>query len=130
MTPRLAVGLGLGFWAALASMPATAQNAWDWVPSMDVVRNRLSLTPEQEQKLVPIFERRAGELQKVRDQLEQAPSRAQKRSVLHDAKKGQDAFNTQVESLLDVSQKSEWRELRAETREKVKERYKQQQESQ
>jgi len=95
-----------------------------------VVRNRLSLTPEQEAKLVPIFEQRIGELQSLREQLAKATSDQQKRNVMRGEKKGQEAFNTQVESVLDASQKTEWRELRAQTREKVKERYEQNQQSQ
>ena len=122
----LALLLGAGF----AALPASAQNVWDTVPSMDVVRNRLSLTPEQEAKLLPIFERRIAELQKVREQLAQATSDQQKRTVLRDAKQGAVAFNSQVEGVLDASQKSEWQEMRAETREKVKERYEQKKDSQ
>ena len=116
--------------ALLAVGPAFAQDVWDTVPSMDVVRNRLNLTPEQEAKLVPIFENRIGELQQLRDQVAQATSQKQKRSLMQAAKKGQNSFNKQVESILDASQKSEWRELRAQTREKVKERYEQRQDSQ
>ena len=59
--------------AGFIALPAIAQNVWDTVPSMDVVRNRLSLTDEQEAKLIPIFERRIAELQKVRDQFEVRP---------------------------------------------------------
>jgi hypothetical protein len=114
----------------LGAPPAAAQDVWDTVPSMDVVRNRLSLTPEQEAKLVPIFEQRIGELQSLREQLAKATSEQQKRNVMRGEKKGQEAFNTQVESVLDASQKTEWRELRAQTREKVKERYEQKQQSQ
>jgi hypothetical protein len=116
--------------ALLAVTPAFAQDVWDTVPSMDVVRNRLNLTPEQESKLVPIFENRVGELQQLRNQVANATSNQQKRNLMRDAKKGQKAFNSQVESVLDASQKSEWRELRAQTREKVKERYEQRQDSQ
>ena len=72
-TPRSRAGillcLGLMSSAGFIALPAIAQNVWDTVPSMDVVRNRLSLTDEQEAKLIPIFERRIAELQKVRDQL-------------------------------------------------------------
>ena len=89
----------------------------------------LSLTDEQEAKLIPIFERRIAELQKVRDQFAEATTEQQKHTVLRNSKSGQDAFNSQVEAVLDASQKSEWRELRAETREKVKERYEQKQDS-
>ena len=116
--------------ALLAATPVVAQDVWDNVPSMDVVRNRLNLTPEQEAKLVPIFEQRIGELQQLRDQVAQAGSKKQKRNLMQAAKKGQNSFNKQVESVLDASQKSEWRELRAQTREKVKERYEQRQDSQ
>ena len=64
--------LGLSSGAGFAAPPAFAQNVWDTVPSMDVVRNRLELTVEQEAKLLPIFERRIAELQKVREQFAQA----------------------------------------------------------
>jgi len=124
----LCLGLALG--AGFAALPASAQNVWDTVPSMDVVRSRLELTIEQEARLLPIFERRVAELQKVRDQLAQATSDQEKRTVLRDAKQGADAFNSQVEGVLDASQKSEWQEMRAETREKVKDRYEQNKESQ
>ena len=125
--PVLLLALG----TSLAAAPASAQQTvWDTVPSMDVVRNRLSLTPDQESKLAAIFERRAAELQKLRGQLEQATSRAQKRTILRDAKHGANAFNAEVEGLLDASQRSEWRELRAQTREKVKERYEEKRDSQ
>jgi hypothetical protein len=124
----LCLGLVLG--AGFAALPASAQNVWDTVPSMDVVRSRLELTIEQEARLLPIFERRVAELQKVRDQLAQATSDQEKRTVLRDAKQGADAFNSQVEGVLDASQKSEWQEMRAETREKVKDRYEQNKESQ
>ena len=128
--PRLLIWLCLASWAALASSPAGAADIWDTVPSMDVVRNRLSLTPEQEARLTPIFEQRIGEVQSLRDQLAKATTKQQKRTLMRDAKKGSDDFSSQVEAVLDTSQKSEWRELRAQTREKVKERYQQNQESQ
>lgn len=124
----LCLGLALG--GGFAALPASAQNVWDTVPSMDVVRSRLGLSIEQEAKLLPIFERRIAELQKVRDQLAQAASDQEKRTVLRDAKQGAAAFNSQVEGVLDASQKSEWQEMRAETREKVKERYEQNKDSQ
>jgi hypothetical protein len=114
----------------LGAPPVAAQDVWDTVPSLDVVRSRLSLTPEQDARLVPIFEQRIGELQQLKDQLAKATTDQQKRNLIRGAKQGAQAFNTQVESVLDSSQKSAWRELRAQTREKVKERYEQNQQSQ
>jgi hypothetical protein len=110
---------------ALLGAPALAQNQTlrDSVPSIDVVRNRLHLTPQQEEKLRPLFQQREQQLYETRSRLETAASSSEKRDVLRAAKSDAQSFNTQVESVLDASQKSEWRDLRDETREKVKERY-------
>jgi Skp family chaperone for outer membrane proteins len=111
---------GLLFSVSLVS-PSRA-DALDAVPSIDVVRSRLSLTPAQDARLTPIFQDRASQLSGLKSQLEQAASRQDRRGILREAKKQADEFNKQVESQLDVSQKQEWRELRAQTREKVKRR--------
>ena len=63
------------------------------------------------------------QLQQTRSQLEAAPGKQEKRSILRDAKKAQTEFNAQVEKLLTPTQVNKWRELRSETREKLKERY-------
>ena len=129
--PNLIVILAAMVWIAMmASWPADAASPWDTVPALDTVRSRLNLTPEQDSKIVPLFERRLSELQQTRVKLEQAPSRQEKRSVLRDAKRQGDTFNTDVEKLLDSQQKSEWREIRKETREKFKERAEEKRESQ
>jgi hypothetical protein len=129
--PNLVVILAAMVWIAMmASWPADAASPWDTVPALDTVRSRLSLTPEQDSKIVPLFERRLSELQQTRVKLEQAPSRQEKRSVLRDAKRQGDTFNTDVESLLNTQQKSEWREIRKETREKFKERAEEMRDSQ
>ena len=127
---RVIASLCLVLGTALGSPPVAAQDVWDTVPSLEVVRSRLSLTAEQEARLAPIFQQRIGELQQLRDQLANATSEQQKRNLMRGMKQGQKAFNSQVEAELDASQKSEWRELRAQTREKVKERYEQKQQSQ
>jgi len=115
--------------AALLAAPAAAQTFRDSVPSIDAVRSRLNLTPEQEAKLRPLFQQRALDLQATRSKLEQAATRTDKRNVLRAAKSDAQAFNSQVESLLNDQQKHEWRDLRDETREKIKERYEGQQNS-
>ena len=116
---------------ALLATPGFAQNQTlrDSVPSIDVVRNRLHLTPEQEAKLRPMFQQREQRLYETRSKLEAAASSTGKREVLQAAKADARTFNEQVEGVLDASQKAEWRELRDETRDKVKERYERQQET-
>jgi periplasmic protein CpxP/Spy len=116
---------------ALLATPGFAQNQTlrDSVPSIDVVRNRLHLTSEQEAKLRPMFQQREQQLYETRSKLEAAASSTGKREVLKAAKADARTFNEQVEGVLDSSQKAEWRELRDETRDKVKERYERQQET-
>jgi hypothetical protein len=129
--PNLVVILAGVLWMAMmASWPADAASPWDTMPALDTVRSRLNLTPEQNSKIVPLFERRLSELQQTRAKLEQATSRQEKRSLLNDAKRQGDAFNSQVEGLLDTQQKSEWREIRKETQEKFKERAEEKRDSQ
>ena len=129
--PNLVVILaGVVWMAMMASWPAGAATALDNLPSIDVVRGRLNLTPEQETQLRPLFQRRLAELAQARVKLEEATGRQAKRAVLRDAKTQGNAFNSQVESLLNTEQKSEWRELRKETREKIKERVEEKRESQ
>lgn len=113
----------------MAPVFAQTQTLRDWVPSIDVVRARLSLTPQQEATLRPLFQKRAVDLQQTRAKLEQATSGTEKNDVLRTAKSEAQAFNTEVERVLNKEQKAEWREMRDETREKVKERYEQDQES-
>ena len=115
---------------ALLAAPVPAQTLRDYVPSIDVVRSRLNLTPQQEATLTPLFQQRAVDLQETRARLEQASSRSEKRDVLRGAKSQAQAFNSQVEDVLNAEQKSEWREIRDATREKVKERYERKRESQ
>ena len=115
----------------LLAAPAFAQNQTlrDSVPSIDVVRTRLHLTPEQEAKLRPMFQQREQQLYETRSKLQASASSSAQRDVMRAAKADAHAFNSQVESVLDASQKAGWRELRDETREKVKERYERQQET-
>jgi hypothetical protein len=115
-----ALAAGLVFSLSMVSMSTAAPPGP--VPSIDVVRSRLGLTPEQEEKLAPLFQERLAQLQELRQRLEQAPSRQDKRALLREGKQQADAFNRKVEGVLDVRQKQEWQELRDETREKVKER--------
>ena len=121
-------GFVLCAWLAVPAL-AQDQTLRDSVPSIDVVRNRLHLTPEQEAKLRPMFRQREQQLYDTRARLESAASSDAKRQVMKTAKADAQAFNTQVEGVLDASQKGAWRDLRDETREKVKERYERQQET-
>jgi hypothetical protein len=94
----------------------------DTLPTVDTVRNRLELTPDQEGQLRPLFEKRLSELRQTKTLLEQATTSQQRRELLRAAKAAGDAFNRQVESVLTPSQQHEWREMRSELRIRAKER--------
>jgi hypothetical protein len=94
----------------------------DSVPSIETVRSRLELTPEQEAQLRPIFQDRLSELRQSQLLLERASTPQKKDEVLRDEKRASEAFNSRVESVLTPSQKNEWREMRSAIREKVEER--------
>ena len=106
----------------LLSTAVLAGPVLDSLPTLDTVSSRLSLNPQQEAQLRPMFENRIAELHQTRLQLEQASTPQQQREVLRQAKAAGDAFNAQVESVLTPTQRNEWREIRAELREKADER--------
>jgi hypothetical protein len=108
--------------AFLFSPSGIAAPVLGMVPTIEAISSRLELTSEQEAQLRPLFAKRQSELVQAQLQLQQASTRTQKRTVLRDAKKAGDEFNSQVESLLTPKQKSEWREIRSELREKARER--------
>ena len=108
--------------ALLASFSASAEAVLDVLPTLDSISRQLELTPEQEARLRPVFEKRISELQQSQLLLQSATTPQRKDEVLHEAKKAGDEFNLQVESVLTPSQRHEWREIRAGVREKVKER--------
>jgi hypothetical protein len=106
----------------LASFSASAESVLDVLPTLDSISRQLELTPEQEARLRPVFEKRISELQQSQLLLQSATTPQRKDEVLHEAKKAGDEFNLQVESVLTPSQRHEWREIRSGVREKVKER--------
>jgi len=119
----LAPALAAGLWILATTSFRLAAAPLDHVPTMEVVRNKLELTPAQESQLAPLFAQRMDQLQQTRSKLEAAPGKQEKRSILRDAKQAQTEFNAQVEKLLTPTQVNKWRELRKQTREKLKERY-------
>jgi hypothetical protein len=119
---KYASASGLLLCAILGAFSASAQSVLGMMPSLDSISSRLELTPEQEAQLQPVFANRQLELQQSQLELQQASTSQQKRDVLRHSKEAGEAFSSQVESVLTPSQKNEWREIRAELREKAKER--------
>ncbi len=109
---------------ALVTAVPTGASPMDSLPTMDVVRPqaRTDARPGSEAQAArsssgwPNCSRRGFASSRLRPQ-------GDKRAVLRDAKQQADTFNSKVEDALTPSQETKWRELRAETREKLKQRY-------
>jgi len=108
--------------AMLTTVAEGAKPVLGTIPTLETISSRLELTPEQQGKLRPIFEKRKSELTYTQLQLQTAATDEQEREILRKAKEDGEAFNTQVESVLTPTQKNEWREIRDEVREKARER--------
>jgi len=121
---RFGITLAVGFWlcAILTALPGAATPVLDAVPTLENLATRLDLSAEQEGRLRPIFQERKAEVANTQELLQSATTREQKRDILREARTQADAFNSKVESVLTPTQLPRWRELRSQTREKIRER--------
>ena len=108
--------------ALLASTAVQALPLLDSLPPLSSLSSRLELTPDQQDKLAPLFDKRISELRDAKARLEQAKSRQEQRDVLRATKQAGDEFNRRVESVLTPSQQHEWRDIRKELRAQAKQR--------
>ena len=111
------LSLALSVFAA----PSFAQSA-DGQVTLDTMRDRLALTPEQEAKIAPLLEERSAKLKALRSSSDPGASRREKLGLLRQARSIQQDFAKQVEPLLSKQQKIQWDALRKEMQEAVKER--------
>jgi hypothetical protein len=119
----LAVMLGMA-----VSVPSNAAELTDAQrQAMDMkiqeLRDRLALTPEQEQKLAPLLEERNTKLRNLFSRSGADASRREKRAMLSEARSIQDDFNRQIEPILTPDQRREWEAFRKEARAEARERY-------
>ena len=121
---RLGITLAAGLWlfAILTALPGAATPVLDAVPTLENIASQLGLSAEQESRLRPIFQDRKNELADTQSRLQSAVSQQDQRDILREAKTRADAFNAKVEGVLTPTQLPKWRELRAQTRQKIKER--------
>lgn len=97
--------------------PAAVQAA------IEEARARLKLTPEQEAQIKPAMEERAAKLKAIRDKYAGEDSRRAKRDMYREARPVMDEYQAKVRAILDDEQLAEWEKMRAEARERLKERF-------
>ncbi len=115
------------FFTALVvcALPATALAEAPQPPSMTVedLRLRLNLTPEQQSQIQPHLDTRKARMEAVKGKMGDTSSRSDKRAAMKEAKDAQDDFVKNVEPILTPEQQAEWKKMRDEGREQLKERW-------
>jgi hypothetical protein len=87
------------------------------------LRDRLALTPEQEQKIAPLLEARNQKLRELRAKYGEDASRREKLGMMREAKAIQKDFDGQLQPILTKDQWQQWQQFRDETRAAARERY-------
>lgn len=121
MTSRKLAALLFTLMLSLFAAASFAQSA-DSPVTLDSLRERLALTPEQETKIAPLVQERTEKLKALRDSSDPNGSRRDKLKMLRQARGIQQDFVKQVEPLLSQDQKKQWDVLRKEMQENAKER--------
>jgi hypothetical protein len=89
---------------------------------MAEAKARLKLTPDQEAKIKPLIQQSADQLKALRGKYGDAPTKADKRSMLKEARGIQQTFQTQVDPILNADQKAEWAKMKSEAKAKMREK--------
>jgi hypothetical protein len=123
MTKRALLYLLAATSITLATHSVAAQSAEPQQLNVEQLRSRLNLTPEQQQKIEPLAAQRRARLEDIHARMSGATSRRDKLQLMKEAKQVQDEFVAEAEPLLTDEQRIEWKKMREETREQMKERW-------
>ena len=92
--------------------------------SVEEAKARLKLTAEQEAQLKVLRQERNEALKAIRDRHAGDRSRRARRAMFREAEPVIENYQARVRTILDDSQYAEWEKMRAEARDRLKERYK------
>jgi septal ring factor EnvC (AmiA/AmiB activator) len=90
--------------------------------TIEELRTRLNLTPQQQEQIAPLVEERKAKMEPIRAKVSSTASRREKIAAFQEAKAVQDDFNSKVQPLLSQEQQAEWNKIREEMRGRMKER--------
>lgn len=102
--------------------PANAPTAQEIQQRLADAKARLNLTPEQEQRLRPLLEQEGAKLREIQAKYGGATSRPDRRAALGELRAVQQSFRGQAAAILTPEQLAEWDEMRAEARERLRQR--------
>lgn len=109
--------------AALAQDAPTGSQQQAMQMKIQELKDRLALTPEQEQQLQPLLEERNAKLRDLWAQHDPNASRREKRQMLSQARAIQQDFTQKIQPILTPEQMKKWEDFRKEAREEAMERY-------
>lgn len=109
--------------AALAQDAAAGSQQQAMQMKIQELKDRLALTPEQEQQLQPLLEERNAKLRDLWAQHDPNASRREKRQMLSQARAIQQDFTQKIQPILTPEQMKKWEDFRKEAREEAMERY-------
>lgn len=79
-------------------------------------KERLKLTPEQEEKVVPIFRQQMERAKEIRDK-----NQGDRRAMMKEMRNAQEDMDKQLAEVLDKDQMSELKKIRSERRDQMRE---------
>ena len=114
----------LSSWSVLAAAGADEQAERREAVKQRIaeMKERLQLTPQQEQTIRPLVEAHVAKLREVRSSLGEQPTRDQKRDAARKVHELSAEFSKQVQAQLTPEQQEEWKKLREENRDQLRER--------
>lgn len=109
--------------AGVVESEPPAVDAADVQAAVEEAKARLKLTPEQETQLKPLIEERTAKLKALHAKHAGDQSRRARREMYREAKPVMEDYQAKVRAILSDEQEAEWEKMRAEARERLKERY-------
>lgn len=91
--------------------------------TVDQLRSRLNLTAEQQAKIKPLAETRRTKLEATHAKLPDAKTRREKTELMREARQAQDEYVKAVTPILTMEQQVEWKKIRDESKQQLKERF-------
>ena len=113
----------LGLHAEAARSQAPGPDPESVQVAIEQAKARLKLTPEQEAQVKPLMEERAAKLKAIRDSHAGDDSRKAKRDMYREARPVMEDYQEKMRAILSDEQEAEWEKMRAEARERFKERH-------
>ena len=115
---------GIGSLQAPCALAATEEQKQQAAKRIQELKERLKLTPEQEEKIRPLVQEEREKIQAIRQKYAGDTSRKARTDMMQEMKPVRQHFQQEVQKILTPDQMKEWAKMRQEMKEELKERHK------